>query len=97
MSFTRNIFSTSSCFLIWDQEPLTLTRKTNEEKENVENVGQSNQPVSIPKKEKQANKEEMGKFTVENFHSAICRHIRGPKEQFNYGMGGEGSAGGSGQ
>lgn len=24
---------------------------------------------------------------MENFHSVICRHIRGPKEQFNYGMG----------
>lgn len=24
---------------------------------------------------------------MENFHSVICRHIRGPKEQFNYGTG----------
>lgn len=26
----------------------------------------------------------MEEFTVENFHSVICRHIKGPKEQFNY-------------
>lgn len=29
----------------------------------------------------------MEEFTVENFHFVICRHIRGPKEQFNYGSG----------
>lgn len=31
--------------------------------------------------------EEIEEFTVENFHSVICRHIKGPKEQFNYGTG----------
>lgn len=30
---------------------------------------------------------EIEEFTVENFHSVICRHIKGPKEQFNYGTG----------
>lgn len=29
----------------------------------------------------------MEEFTVENFHSVIWRHIRGPKEQFNYDTG----------
>lgn len=63
---------------MWDQE-LLAPRKTNEKREKTGNVGQSNKPISIPKKERQANKEEMEKFTVENFHSAICRHIRGTK------------------
>lgn len=87
-------------YMAWDQDPLILPdqkKKTDERREKTQNARQNNKPIWIWKKKRQDNKGEMEEFTVENFHSAICRHIRGPKEQFNYGMGGEGRAGGSGQ
>lgn len=39
----------------------------------------------------------MEEFTEQNFHSVICHHIRGPKEQFNYRMEGEGEQEGTGK
>lgn len=61
----------------WDQQSIIpLTRK----KDNVIERG------GVRTKEKKYGTEvEMEEFTEENFHSVICRHIRRPKEQFNYG------------
>lgn len=62
---------------------------SNRESENKKQTKerQSNRHMSFERKREVRYGSGKEEFTVEDFHSVICRHIRRPKEQFNYGKG----------